>query len=65
MSQDQRYLALWQRMSLVVQAHSEEGRTQDADYCISNFFLCFDDINELERHIAIAEEALRQANHPI
>lgn len=39
---ESKYLALWQRMDVVVQAFSDAGRTEEADYFMSDFFLCFE-----------------------
>lgn len=57
---DSRYLELWTRMNSVVQAYVRAGRTEEADYHIADFFGVFDRIDELERHINIAEETAEE-----
>lgn len=58
---DSRYLALYRRMKRVVDAYTSRGRSQEADFCMADFFLCFDDVDELERHVRFAEEAAAEA----
>ncbi len=52
---DARYLALWKRMNRIVEAYSKAGRDEEADYLVADFFGCFEDADELEKHVAIAE----------
>jgi len=48
-------------MKRVVDAYTSRGRSQEADFCMADFFLCFDDVDELERHVRFAEEAAAEA----
>jgi hypothetical protein len=57
---DGRYLALWKRMNRIVEAYSKAGRDDEADYHIADFFGCFEDPDELERHVAIAEATAKE-----
>jgi hypothetical protein len=59
-AQDVRYLALWKRANRVVEAYGAAGRKAEADYVIADFFLSFEDPNELEAHVEIAEEAAEE-----
>ncbi len=47
-------------MNRVVEAYTRRGRTEEADYCMADFFMSFENIDELERHVQAAEEAARE-----
>ncbi|OGQ91689.1 MAG: hypothetical protein A2289_17935 [Deltaproteobacteria bacterium RIFOXYA12_FULL_58_15] len=57
---DSKYLYLWRRLERVVNALSESGRKDEADYYIADFFLTFEEIDELERHVEIAERGAKE-----
>lgn len=59
---DSRYLALWRRLDRVVTAHTDAGEPTVADFLMADFFMTFDNPNELERHIEAAEESLREGS---
>ena len=57
MSGDARYLALWRRMNRLVERYTAAQRLAEADALMAEFFMCFDDPDELESHVEIAERA--------
>lgn len=44
-------------MKRVVDSYTKKKRLEEADYCMIDFFMSFDDVQELERHVEIAEAA--------
>lgn len=48
-------------MDRVVEAYTRHGRQQEADYCMVSFFMNFENIKELTRHIEIAEQSAQEA----
>ena len=44
----------------MVNALSEAGRKDDADCYIANFFMTFEEIDELEGHVEIAERGAKE-----
>ena len=54
---DSRYLELWKRMDRVAR-NTKDPR--EVDYLMADFFLNFEDIAELERHVEIAEHVAHE-----
>ena len=54
------YIDLYDRWKRVVNALSEKGKTEEAEYLMIQFFVFYTDVEELKKKIIVAEKMLRK-----